>query len=243
MGAEFDDDSNRSAQVPGNLPPPLAQLVTVTRANTAGVMERLLLQAQTGETPFEELSGTEYLLFTCGGVECGVPLATLREVLPALPQITPLPASPEWMMGIFALRTELIALVDPASLLLESVEEQEPHLHHAATYQPTSVLPTPSRGHSQPTSDDIPRAALIVGTGERCLAWAVALIGDILRLDDHEIAPHTRVATAGAREVRQRYVAGEYVMPQNGRRYTLLQTELVLDDVLHALEEEPDGRA
>lgn len=242
MGAVFDDDSNQPAQAPGTLPPPLAQLVTVTRANTAGVMERLLLQAQTGEAPFEELGGTEYLLFTCGGVACGVPLAALREVLPTLPQITPLPASPEWMMGIFALRTELIALVDPAPLLLDNAE-QPPHLHQSATYQPASAPPAPSRGHSQPTSDDIPQSALIVETGERCLAWAIALVGDIVRLDDHEIVPHTPVATADAREVRRRYVAGEYVMPQNGRRYTLLQTELVLDDVLHALEEEPDGRA
>src|SRR5207302_3110987 len=92
MGTVFDEEFNQPAQAPGTLPPPLAQLLTATRANTAEVMERLLLQAQTGEVPFEELGGTEYLLFTCGGVDCGVPLAALREVVPALPQVAPLPA-------------------------------------------------------------------------------------------------------------------------------------------------------
>ncbi|HEX8036986.1 MAG TPA: chemotaxis protein CheW [Ktedonobacterales bacterium] len=228
MGTVFDEEFNQPAQAPGTLPPPLAQLLTATRANTAEVMERLLLQAQTGELPFEELGGTEYLLFTCGGVDCGVPLAALREVVPALPQVAPLPASPEWMMGIFALRTEMIALIDPVPMLLDSAEA------HADPHHFTL---------SQPTSESIPRSALIVGTGERCLAWAIALVGDIVRLDDDMIAPHTRETTAGAGEVRERYVAGDYVIPRSGRRYTLLQTDLVLDDVLHALEEEPDGRA
>ncbi len=242
MGTVFDDDSNQAAQAPGTLPPPLAQLLTVTRANTAGVMERLMLQAQTGETPFEELTGIEYLLFTCGGVECGVPLAALREVLPALPQVAPLPASPEWMMGVFALRAEMIALVDPAPVLLD----------HAAAYatprpSPAShtapVASTLPQDRSQASSIHRPRSALIVGTGERCLAWAISLVGDLVRLEDHEILPHTHEATADAPRVRERYILGDYIVPENGRRYTLLNAELVLDDVLHELEEDPDGRA
>lgn len=242
MGTVFDDDSNRAAQAPGTLPPPLAQLLTVTRANTAGVMERLLLQAQTGETPFEELTGIEYLLFTCGGVGCGVPLAALREVLPALPQVAPLPASPEWMMGIFALRAEMIALVDPAPIVLD----------HAAAYSSPQPSPAPHaapvphtlpQDRSQASSLHTPRSALIVGTGERCLAWAISLVGDLVRLEDHEIRPHTPEATGDAQRVRERYILGDYIVPANGRRYTLLNAELVLDDVLHALEEDPDGRA
>jgi chemotaxis signal transduction protein len=228
METVFDEAPDQPAKVPGTLPPPLAQLLTVTRANTAEVMERLLLQAQTGELPFEELAGTEYLLFTCGGVNCAVPLASLREVVPTLPQVAPLPASPEWLMGIFALRTEMIALIDPAPMLLESMQ-------HPATPQQSP------RSHA--TADSLPRSALIVGAGERCLAWAIALVGDIVRIEADRIAPHAPDAAAGGRDVRQRYIAGDYIMPQDGRRYTLLQTELVLDDVLHALEEEPDGRA
>lgn len=243
MGTVFDNDSNRTAQAPGSLPPPLAQLLTTTRANTAGVMERLLLQAQTGETPFEELAGIEYLLFTCGGVECGVPLAALREVLPALPQVAPLPSSPEWMMGIFALRTEIIALVDPAPMLLDNTANSS-HSQHPPAYQAAPVPPASTPDHAQFSSR--PRSALIVGTGERCLAWAVALVGDIVRLEDHEIGLHTYDATRETREikeVRERYILGDYVAPENGRRYTLLHAEIVLDDVLHALEEAPDGRA
>lgn len=228
MGSVFDEDPNQPAKVSGVLPPPLAQLLTVTRANTAEVMERLLLQAQTGEAPFEEITGTEYLLFSCGGVDCGVPLVSLREVIPTLPQVAPLPASPGWMMGIFALRTEMMALIDPVPMLLDNAE-----LHADPYHSP----------HPRTTSDPQPRSALIVGTGERCLAWAIALVGDIVRLEDGKIMPHMRATMAGAREVRQRYIAGDYIMPQDGRRYTLLQTDVVLDDVLHALEEEPDGRA
>lgn len=227
METVFDQEPNQPAKMPGILPPPLAQLLTVTRANIAEVMERLLIQAQTGEAPFEEIAGTEYLLFTCGGVDCGVPLASLREVVPTLPQVAPLPASPEWLMGIFALRTEMIALIDPVPVLLDSTDQ----------------LATPQYApHARAASDAQPRSALIVGTGERCLAWAIALVGDIVRLEDEKITPHAREATAGAREVRQRYIAGDYIRPQDGRRYTLLQTDIVLDDALHALEEEPDGR-
>lgn len=228
MGTVFDEELNRTAKVPGTLPPPLAELLMVTRANTAEVMERLLLQAQTGEAPFETLVGAEYLLFTCGGVDCGIQLAALREVLPTLPQVAPLPASPEWLMGIFALRTEMMALVDPMVMLLESAEDH-PYPQHLLT--------------SHPTPDSIPRSVLIVGTGERCLAWAIALVGDIVRLDDQKIVPHTREATQDAGEVRQRYIVGDYIVPQDGRRYTLLRPDSVLDDMLHALEEEPDGRA
>jgi chemotaxis signal transduction protein len=243
MGTVFDDDSNRAAQAPGTLPPPLAQLLTVTRANTAGVMERLLLQAQTGETPFEELTGIEYLLFTCGGVGCGVPLAALREVLPALPQVAPLPASPEWMMGIFALRAEMIALVDPAPIVLDHAAANSTPDPSLVASHPAPVPSTSPQDRSQASSMHTPRSALIVGTGERCLAWAISLVGDLVRLEDHEILPHTREATEDAQRVRERYILGDYIVPENGRRHTLLNAELVLDDVLHELEEDPDGRA
>ncbi len=244
MGTVFDNDSNRAAQAPGTLPPPLAQLLTVTRANTAGVMERLMLQAQTGEAPFEELTGIEYLLFTCGGVGCGVPLAALREVLPALPQVAPLPASPEWMMGIFALRVEMIALVDPAPIVLDHAAAHSTP-HPSPAYRSSTPVPpsTPSHDRFQASSSHIPQAALIVGSGERCLAWAISLVGDLVRLEDHEIRPHTHDATDDAKRVRERYILGDYIVPENGRRYTLLNAELVLDDVLHELEEDPDGRA
>lgn len=242
MRTVFDQGSERSANVPGMLPPPLAQLLTVTRANTAEVMDRLLLQVQTGETTYEELAGTEYLLFTCGGVECGVPLAALREVLPALPQVVPLPASPEWVLGIFALRTEIIALVDPVPMLLDSAEESMSS-HQLSAHRPEPTLTSRPHEQLQSASYHIPRSVLIVGTGERCLAWTIALMGDIVRLEEHEIARHTREAPQGGGRVRERYIAGDYIAPQDGRRYTLLQTALVVDDVLHVLEEEPDGRA
>lgn len=244
MRTVFDEESNTPVKGPGILPPPLAQLLTVTRTNTAEVMERLLLQAQTGEAPFEEMVGTEYLLFTCGGVECCVPLAALREVLPALPQVVPLPASPDWMLGIFALRTEMIALIDPVPMLLGRHDEHaHPHPAHPAVSQPAPAPHAFPYEQSQPAPDHLPAAALIVGTGERCLAWAIALVGDIVRLEDHEIVSSKGNVSASAGAVRERYSAGSYTRPQDGRCYTLLRTDLLLDDVLQALEEEPDGRA
>ena len=55
--------------------------------------------------------GDPYLLFTCADVACAAPLAHFREVLPTLPTTVALPFSPPWMLGFFALHTELIGLV------------------------------------------------------------------------------------------------------------------------------------
>jgi chemotaxis signal transduction protein len=130
-------------------------------------MEHLRQRVQPGEATAEVDAGSQYLLFTCGGVRCAVALRTLREVLSHVPTTVPLPHSPPWTVGMFALRSELIALVDPAPALLGA---------------------TPGEARA-PVS-----AVLLVGSGPRTLGWTVGDVGAIAAVRPEEIAPAPRSA-------------------------------------------------
>lgn len=65
--------------------------------------------------------GLPFVLFTLGAYRWGVPLAALREVLPSLPPLTPLPFSPLWLQGIINLRSEPVGVVNLSELLLDPI--------------------------------------------------------------------------------------------------------------------------
>jgi chemotaxis signal transduction protein len=143
-----------------DVPADLAQLVGQTSARED--VEGFLQQAHPSDSVADEAIGSQYLLFTCGGVQCAVALRALREVLPQVPAAVPLPHSPPWTLGVFALRSELIALVDPAPVLLGE----------RSTRERVQV-----------------GAALLVGKGPRTLGWAVGDIGAIRVIRPEEISP------------------------------------------------------
>lgn len=66
-----------------------------------------------GEEPGSSLYGT----FHIGGTEYSLTASCIREVVPFPKTITPLPLSPEFILGIFNLRGELIPVLDVAQLL------------------------------------------------------------------------------------------------------------------------------
>lgn len=170
-----------------------------------------------------------YLLFRCAGVDCAVPLAALREVLPRCPSALPLPHSPEWLLGVFALRAELVGLADPAPLLFDAAHD--------------SLAP---RTHG---------AALLAGSDERVLAWAVESIGATAPLAQGAGAEHgggqPAVSAAGVSGPGDRpgeidgtgpgiaalYSAG--AVAASGRRYAVINVGALLADMLRALEERP----
>jgi chemotaxis signal transduction protein len=125
-------------------------------------VDDLAQQAHGNDLAPGEASGSQYLLFTCGGVRCAVALRALREVLPHVPAAVPLPHSPPWTLGVFALRAELIALVDPAPALLGERQFEESVQFNAV---------------------------LLVGNGPRTLGWAVGDVGAITVMRPEEIAP------------------------------------------------------
>jgi chemotaxis signal transduction protein len=81
-------------------------------------LRRLSLQQETEPAP---ATGPAFALFTLGGHRWGVPLHCLREVLPTLPPLTPLPFSPPWLRGLINVRSDPVGLVNLSELLLDPI--------------------------------------------------------------------------------------------------------------------------
>jgi chemotaxis signal transduction protein len=218
----------------------LAQLMAAARANTAGAMERLLESAQTGELPAQLPTGTGYLLFVCAGRECAVPLSALREVLAAVPRAVYLPFTPVWMLGIFPLRNEMLGLVDPVPVLTY----REPASTAAGT-SASPVIPegSPLRRSSDGVPGRAPATALIVGSEDRCLAWAVDSVGDIALVQDGELCELGDLDERIPRDLpfERRYVKGVYTPRATDSRILVLDAETLLTDQLDALEQGSEG--
>ncbi len=81
-------------------------------------LRSLSLRQETGPAP---AAGPAFALFTLGGHRWGVPLPCLREVLPALPPVTPLPFSPPWLHGVINVRSDPVGLVNLSELVLDPI--------------------------------------------------------------------------------------------------------------------------
>lgn len=77
----------------------------------------LLYEQKMAEPP----SGTPFLTFKLNDLRWGVPVAYLREVLPHVSLITPLPFSPLWLYGLINLRGEPVGLVKLSDLLFDPI--------------------------------------------------------------------------------------------------------------------------
>src|SRR5215469_7844376 len=212
----------------------LVQLLAAARANSVDAMDRVLHHVETGSAGDDQPAGTEYLLFACADVPCAVPLKALREVRPSLPQVVPLPFSPDWLIGIFPLRTQLLALVDPAPLLLGRPAD---HVSSWLRPQRSSLY---ERRVTTPLENPLfPTTALLVGEGEGVLAWAVTAVGDIVLIPDEQILPPTALPVP----MPDKYVTGIYAPSSGEQRYLILNVEVVLADLLAGLleKERSDG--
>lgn len=212
----------------------LADLLAAARANSVDAMDHLLQNAHGGVTPNESRTGVEYLLFACADIPCAVPLKSLREVRPSLPQVVPLPFSPDWLIGIFPLRTQLLALVDPAPLLLGRPAD---HVSSWLKPQRNSLY---ERRVTTPLENPLfPTSALLVGEGEGVLAWAVTAVGDIVLIPDEQIISPDALPMP----MPDKYVTGIYAPSSGAQRYLILNVEVVLADLLAGLleKERSDG--
>lgn len=207
----------------------------------AATQEQALLQAleraEAGQTLAPDLAGgEEYLLFWLGETPYLVRLADLREVLPSLPPHIALPFSPQWLWGLFPLRAELVALVDPTPILLHGPAAAQ-HMTRATSASQPAV---PASALGGPTT---PRA-LVVGEGDHLLALVADRIGEIYLLgpdaaegvgDDGQARP-TAANIAGALPA---YVAGAYPIAGLNRPALALRIAQVCDDIFAAIEERP----
>lgn len=211
MGTRDQADQTDAGATPW--PAGLTELLAAARDTAPEAMARLLQAA--GDAPASTARGVEYLLFACANVPCALPLTALREVMRATPETIPLPHSPPWMRGLFPLRTEVLALVDPAPMLLGR--------------QHLPAVDTPAR----PSGAHDTAMALIVGSGARSLAWLVDSVGAIAAIE----ATDVRAASGADLPPRERYVTGLYADARTGARYALLDAERLLDDLLGAIAE------
>jgi chemotaxis signal transduction protein len=199
-------------------------------------LEHMLRRLQNEDLPEEPPSDKQFLLFACGGILCAAPLINFREVLPVLPQPTALPFSPPWTLGICILHAELIGLVDPAPLLLG--QPDFPTLRWRSPVSPTlgGIQPLP---HKAPLGGVHAGHALVVGEGERSLAFAVQAVLDIVASDDDEIvaldAPER--PPLGCAEA---YAAGFLLPKDAAESFTIVRVDTLLADLLAALEEKEE---
>lgn len=68
-------------------------------------------QVLTPKNKSEATDGLRYLSFSLGSEDYGIPLLSVKEVI-ALPEITPMPFTPAYFLGIMNLRGQVISVVD-----------------------------------------------------------------------------------------------------------------------------------
>lgn len=184
--------------------------------------------AERPEAASGESAGQEYLLFWLGEWPCLVRLAELREALPGVPRHAALPFSPRWLWGIFPLRTDLVALVDPI-----------PVIYHGP--DAARAMDVTRARQSGPVSDigpaEAPRA-LVVGEGDHLLALLVDRIGDICALAEADQRTPDLASQPGESPLAQ-YVVGAYAVAGLERHALALQIARLTDDIIAALEERP----
>ena len=195
---------------------------------------RALERAEAGQTlATDPAEGDEHLLCWLGETPYLVRLADLREVLPSLPPHVALPFSPQWLWGVFPLRADLVALVDPSPTLLHGPAAARRMTGAAGAGLPRTTTSAAGR-------PDSPRA-LVGGEGDHLLALVANRIGDIypLRPDDAGDANDPAYAPVAAAQALPAYVAGVYLIAGLERPALALRIAQVCDDIFAALQEQP----
>lgn len=212
--------------------PNLAHLLAAARRGTPEAIDALLKRAEEGQLLSVAPEGREYLLCGCGDLVFTVPLAQLREVLPTLPEVVPLPFSTPWLFGIFALRTDMLGLVDPLPALTG-------HLSPGSAGTPGKASTATTQRDATPTSPAVRfTTALIVGEGERSIALAMSSIGEIILARDEEIVSEVDTQPQPGTSIDARYISGAYQPPDSTITCPILAVDRLLSDILARLEEE-----
>jgi chemotaxis signal transduction protein len=161
--------------------------------------------------------GAEFLTFSCDGIACATPLGAIREALMTTPAIASLPDSPDWFLGVFQLRAEIMGAADIRPLVMGQEIVGEGALAH-------ELYPALT-GRER---------AIIVGTGAQSLAFLVESIGDILSLRPHEIL-RDLVEHPAFGAIAPRYRLGLLAPDGHTTRFALVALDALLVDMLTAL--------
>jgi chemotaxis signal transduction protein len=235
MNMPHQDEPNHGSPSSGTPQLDLSQLLALARARTIDEQSAALEQAHRGVYPVAPPAGEPYLLFTCADVPCAAPLTQFREVLPTLPTTVALPFSPQWVLGFFALHTDLVGLVDPTPFLFADPEMAG--ISRARIRNGRVIVPGSAALSSDAQRQDVPESgptALVVGTGERTLALAVSGVGDIAYVAKDEFQMGNIAATS-ARTPVERFRAGAFVLQESHAAFQVLKVDALLDTLLDAL--------
>jgi len=219
MRHRSEDESGRRAQqgLGDDAPHTLADLLATV---PTGVPSQASLTSRLSELS-QLPPNVPHLRFRLASSSCLLPLDRLGGVLAERPRLIHLPYSPEWMLGVFPHRTGLVALVDPVPVL-------------TGLSGPVEVLPPllfPTFGVSPS-----PPPVLIVGSGERTLAWTVERITDIVYVQDREVDSLSELATHPSYAITPRYISGVHTADPAAHDL-VLAVDQALDDMLAALVE------
>lgn len=69
------------------------------------------MSQDSSSSPSEAVVTSRYLSFTLGSEDYAIPLLSVREVI-ALPEVTPIPFTPPYFLGIMNLRGQVISVID-----------------------------------------------------------------------------------------------------------------------------------
>lgn len=185
------------------------------------VLLRALARAEAGLDAESALVpvGDQYLLVWLQSIPCLVLLSQLREVLSSIPQHVALPFTPQWMWGIFPLRTDLVALVNPWPILSgssasESSADERFHANEAMR-------------------------ALVIGEDEHLLGLLVTQVGAIVVLKAEErIEPGIEPDAEQAADILPHYVTGSFALEGVERQALCLDVSRLANDILSAIEEQ-----
>lgn len=178
--------------------------------------------------PVEEPKGEQYLLFWLGEWPCLAPIAELREALPHVPRHVALPFSPRWLWGIFPLRTEIVALVDPIPMLTHGPDAAR----DADATRRAAAGPLGEFGQMEPLR------ALVVGEGDHLVALIADRIGEIRVVRAEDQRPLDQAL--GAAALLPQYLAVAYAVEGLERPALALRVSRLVEDTLAALEEQTD---
>ena len=127
--------------------------------------------AQPTSPQSEPTTRQEEFLECASGIAEGrviIPLASLREVLPAVPPLARLPAAPPWMSGLMAWHSETVAVIDLAAYFSQYQSHQ----------QGTSLI-----------NNSKPNFLLIAQEADIILGLAVMVTGSVPTLTKDQIQP------------------------------------------------------
>lgn len=113
-----------SSETPSEDTPPAVRALPISPSAAQTTLSEE--KQQTSDTlddqqPASQPEGTPYLTFRLGKLRWAIPVVYLREALPDVPAITPLPFSPLWLHGLINLRGEAVGLINLSELLLDPV--------------------------------------------------------------------------------------------------------------------------